>query len=137
MDTDGGNKTQRIYRYRSNYALSIVNNGFEDQWRRENPDSSEFTHYDRSSGTRSRIIRVYSDKKIASNIKINHTMVSSTNHYNAISIERLPSKTKIGKDSWYFNNSFFSTKNLFFLLKTHKNTTTLQQVTGKKTPNFV
>ena len=27
-------------------------------------------------------------------------MVSFTNHYNAISIDRLSSKTKIGKDSW-------------------------------------
>ena len=27
-------------------------------------------------------------------------MVSFTDHYNAISIDRLPSKTKIGKDSW-------------------------------------
>ena len=27
-------------------------------------------------------------------------MVSFTDHYNAISIEKLPSKTKIGKGSW-------------------------------------
>ena len=26
-------------------------------------------------------------------------------NYNAISIDRFPSKTKIGKNSWYFNNS--------------------------------
>ena len=31
-------------------------------------------------------------------------MISFTNHYDAISIDRLPSKTKIGKGSWYFNN---------------------------------
>ena len=31
-------------------------------------------------------------------------MVSFTDHYNAISIDRLASKTKIGKGSWYFNN---------------------------------
>ena len=63
----------------------------------ENPDSSEFIHYDRFSGTRSRIDRVYTDKKIANNTKINHVMVSFTDHYNAISLERLPSKVKIGK----------------------------------------
>ena len=55
-------------------------------------------------------------------------MVSFTDHYNAIFIDRLPLKTKIGKNSWYFNNSllwksqFFSAiKNLLFLLKTQKN----------------
>ena len=32
-------------------------------------------------------------------------MVSFTNHYNAIFIDRFPSKMKVGKDSWYFNNS--------------------------------
>ena len=55
----------------------------------------------------SRIDRVYTDIKIANNTKINHIMVSFTNHYNAISIDRLPSKTKIGKYSWYFNNSLY------------------------------
>ena len=55
-------------------------------------------------------------------------MVSFTNHYNAISIDRLPSKTKIGKDSWYFNNSLLrtpefssATKTFLFLLQTQKN----------------
>ena len=63
MDTDGGSKTQRLYRCGSNYALSklIMDNVFEDLWRRENPDSSELTHYDRYSGTRSRIDNVYID----------------------------------------------------------------------------
>ena len=51
-------------------------------------------------------------------------MVFFTDHYNAISIGRLPSKTKIGKDSWYLNNSllckpeFSSATNTFFI-KTH------------------
>ena len=98
----------RLYRCCFNYALSklIVDNELEDLWRRENSDSSEFTHCDRSSGTRSRMDRVYTDIKIASNTKINHIMVSFTDHYNAIFIDRLPSQTKIGKDSWHFNNSF-------------------------------
>ena len=75
--------------------------------------------------------------------RINHTMLSFTDHYNAIFIDRFHSKTKIGKDSWYFNNSFLckpesslTTKTFFVLLKT-QNTTTLQQVTGGKTLNLV
>ena len=52
MDRDSENKIQRVYRYCSNYALSklIVDNGLEDLWRRENPDSPLFTCYDRSFG---------------------------------------------------------------------------------------
>ena len=119
-----------------------MDNGLEDLWRRENLDASKFTRYDRSSGTRSRIDRVCNDIKIASNTKINHIMVSFTDHYNAIFIDRFPSKTKIGKDSWYFNNSllckpkFSLTTKTFFSLKT-QNTTTLQRVTGGKTLNLV
>ena len=45
--------------------------------------------------------RVYVDMKIASNIKINHIMVSFTDHYNAISIDKkLKTKIKIRKNSW-------------------------------------
>ena len=83
----------------------LVDYGLEDLWRRENPDFSELTRYDRSSGTRSRIDRVYSNIKAVSNTKINHIMVSFTDHNNAVFIDRFSSKTKIGKDSWYFNNS--------------------------------
>ena len=47
---DGENKKQRLYGCCSNYSLSklIVDNGIEDLWRRENPDSPEFICYDRS-----------------------------------------------------------------------------------------
>ena len=50
MDRDGKNKTQIHYWCCSSYALSklIVDNGLEDLWRRENPDSPEFTCCDRS-----------------------------------------------------------------------------------------
>ena len=98
-ERDGRNKT--LYKCHFNYALSklIMDNGLEDLWRRENPDSSVFTHYSRSSGTRSTIGRVYTDIKMASNTKINHIMLSFTHHYNAIFIDRFPSKAKIGKDS--------------------------------------
>ena len=52
MDMDGRNKTQRLYRCCSNYALSklIVANGLEDLWRREKPESPEFTYHNRSFG---------------------------------------------------------------------------------------
>ena len=105
MERDDRSKTPDKTHF--NYALSklIVDNRLEDLWRRENLDSSEFTCYNRSSGTRSIIDRVYTDIKMASNTKINHIMVSFTDHYNAIFIDRFPSKTKIGKDSWYINNS--------------------------------
>ena len=83
---DGGNKTQRLFRCRPNNSLSkiIVYNGLEDLWRRENPDSSEFKRYDRSSSIRYGIDRVYADIKIANNTKINHITVSFTDYYNAI-----------------------------------------------------
>ena len=99
MDKNGKKKAQRIYRCRSNYILSKLNldNGLEDLWRRKNPDFSEFTHCDRSSGTRSRINRVYTDIQIASNTKINHIMISFTDYYNSISIDRNELKSKLEK----------------------------------------
>ena len=100
IDSDGGNKTQRLYRCGSNHAVSklILDNGLKDLLRKEYLNSSEFTHYDRSPGTRSRIDSLYTDIKIANNIKINHIMVSLTDHYTATYLGRLPSKTKIGED---------------------------------------
>ena len=47
-------------------------------------------------------------------------MQSFTNHNNSISIDRLLSKTKIGKASWYFNSSP-QLQRLFFLIKKTKN----------------
>ena len=104
MEKDGRNKT--LYKCHFNYALSklIVDNGLEDLWRRENPDSSEFTCYNRSSVTGSRIDKVSTDIKMTNYTKINHIMVSFTDHYSAIFINRFPSKTKFGKGLWYFNN---------------------------------
>ena len=37
-------------------------------------------------------------KKIANNTKINHKMISFSDHYNALFIDRFSFKTKIGKD---------------------------------------
>ena len=92
MESNGGNRTQNLHRCGFNYAQSkfIVDNELEDLWRRENPNSSEFTCYDRSFGTRSKVERVYTDTKIANNNKINYIMVSFPDHYNTISLDRLP-----------------------------------------------
>ena len=45
MGRGGRNKRQRLYRCGSNYVVSngILDNGVENLWGRENPDSSEFT----------------------------------------------------------------------------------------------
>ena len=52
IDRDGENKTQKLYRCFSNFPQSkfFVDNELEDLWRRENPDSREFTRYNRSFG---------------------------------------------------------------------------------------
>ena len=41
INRDGGNKTQRLHRHRSNYVLPklIVLNGLDDLSRRKNPES--------------------------------------------------------------------------------------------------
>ena len=126
IERDSRNKT--LYRCPFNYALSKLNayNGLEDLWRRENPDSSEFICYSRSSDTRSRADKVYTGINIASNTNINHIIVYFTDHYNAIFIDIFPSKTKIGKESWYFNNSllckpeFSLTTKISFFNEKHK-----------------
>ena len=74
-----------------------MDNWVNDLWGSENPDFSEFIYSDRSSGTRSRTGKVSTDIKIVKNTKINHKMVSLTDYYNAISLDRLPLKTEIGK----------------------------------------
>ena len=103
IDRDERNKTQKRYRCHSNFVFSrlIMENELEDLWKRENPDISEFTRFDRSSGTRSRIDRVYTDIKIANNTEINHKMISFSDHYNALIVDRFSSKTKIEKDLWH------------------------------------
>ena len=45
----------------------------------------------------SKIDRVYTGIKIANNTKINHKIISCIDHYNVISLDRFPSKTKIRK----------------------------------------
>ena len=50
IDRYGRNKTQRLHRCSSNYALSkfIVDNGLEDLWGKENPHFPDFSRYDGS-----------------------------------------------------------------------------------------
>ena len=55
----------------------------------------EFRCYDRSSDIKSRRDMAYTDIKIACNIKINHIIISFTDHYNTIYFDRFPSKDKI------------------------------------------
>ena len=69
-------------------------------------------------------------------------MVSFTDHYNAISIDRLASKTKIGKVHgtliilFYVSPSSPQLQRLLVLLKTQKKNI-LQQVTDGNTPNLI
>ena len=112
---------RRLYRCLLNSTLSklIVDNGLEYLWRRENPDSSEFTHYDRSSDTRSRIYRVYIDKN-ASNTKINHIMVSFADIIMLFLLTDSPQKLKLGNTHgtliilFYVSLSYSQLKRLFF-----------------------
>ena len=117
-----------------------MDNGLEDLWRRENQDSSEFTHkhHDRSSGTRSKIDRIYTDTKIANNAKIIHIMVSFTDQCNDISLHRL----KLGKINGTLIILFYVSRGspqlqiiCFFIKNTKKHT--LYQATGGNTPILV
>ena len=78
MGKNGANKTQKLYRCDSNYTFLklIVDNGLNDLWRRESPDSSEFTRHNRSSVTRSWIDKVYTFINLQKNTNINRMMVS-------------------------------------------------------------
>ena len=40
-------------------------------------------------------------------------MVSFIDHCNAISLDRLPSETKTGKNQWYFHNSLLCKPEFF------------------------
>ena len=73
----------------------IVDNGLEDLWRRENPDISFTTDLLAQIFWQifwSRIDRVHPDIKIANKTKINHKMISFTDHYNLITIDRISPK---------------------------------------------
>ena len=70
---------------------------YHGQWasgsmEKKNPDSSELTRYDRSSDTRSRIHRVYTDINIANNF------FQLITYWYVLLI--------IGEDLRFFNNSF-------------------------------
>ena len=92
---------RRLYRCCSNCNLwkLIVDNGLEDLWRRENPDSPEFTCYDtpfaKDSGYTGSILISILIQKLLTILKINHIMVSFTDQYNSISIDRLPTIEKL------------------------------------------
>ena len=98
MDRYGENKTQRLYRCCSNYAL-IVDNGLKiyGEGRTQISLSSPTMICSLARLGIDRIDRVYTDIKIANNTKSNYIMVSFTDHYNAIFIDRLPQKLKLEK----------------------------------------
>ena len=52
---------------------------------------------DRPSGTKSKADRLSTDTKTSRNTKINHLMVSFTDDFNAVYIDKLPSKTRLEK----------------------------------------
>ena len=59
---------------------------------------------------------------------MNCKMIYFFDHYNALLIDRLSSKTKIGKDLWHFNDSILenkdfcsTTKSLLSFLRTKQN----------------
>ena len=91
MGRDGRNKTQRLCRCGSSYALSKFT-----MYNRL--DSSDFTHCSRFSGTRSRVDIVYNNIKTANNNKINHIIVFLADYYNSVFLDRLPLNTKIRKN---------------------------------------
>ena len=104
MERYGGKKTERLYRCCSNYA-HIVGITAWGSMKKGQPRFPWLHRLWYVLWQGSRIDRVYTDIKTANNTKSNHIMVSFADHYNAISIDRLPSKTKIGKGSWCYNNS--------------------------------
>ena len=97
IDRDGENKTQRLYRCCSSYALFklIVDNGLDWESMEKGEPKFPWVHLLDVLYQGSRIDRVYTDIIIAYNTKINHIMVSCTIHYSAISIDRLPQKLKL------------------------------------------
>ena len=50
--------------------------------------------------------------KIANNTKISLKMISFSDHYNPLIIDRLAFKTKIWKGLWHFNSSLLKNKSL-------------------------
>ena len=95
MDGDGGNKTQRltdaILVMPCQNSLWIMGLRIYGEGRIQIPLSSPASIDPLAQG------RVYTDVKIANNTKINHIMVCFTDHYNAISIDRLHQKLKLEK----------------------------------------
>ena len=67
-------------------------------------------------------------------------MVSFTDCYNAVSIDRLPSKTKIRKDKWYFNNVSPNSpqlQRLFFNLKHTEKHSSARDCWGNTKSSFI
>ena len=118
MDTDGENKTQRLYRCSSNYALSklIVDNGLEDIWRREK------LKLEKIHGTL--IIRFYVSQVFLSYKDLSYFLLKTQN------------KRSSASDWWEYTKSSFKENAKI----SSKNSTTQKNITlmtGGKTPNLV
>ena len=113
MDRGIGNITQKLHRCYSTFSPEklIENNRLDNLQGRENSVSSEFIHYDRFSCTRSRIDRVTTDRDITHKTKISHITIFFSDYYNTICIATVPTKIKISKDLWNFNNSLSGKSN--------------------------
>ena len=113
MDRGVGNKTQKLHRCYSTFSPEkfVENNRLDNLQGKENSVSSEFTHYDRFSCTRSRIDRVTTDRKITHKTKTSHITIFFSDYYNTICIATVPTKIKISKDLWNLNNSLSGKSN--------------------------
>ena len=145
MIRNGVNKIQRLYRCCSNYALPklIVDNGLEDLWRRENPDSPEFTCCDRSFGQnpgQTGSVLIYKLLTIPRLIKSWYPLLIIIILFLMTdSPQRLKQKKKIHGALtilFYVSPSSPKLQRLFFFLLETQNITTLQPVTGGNTPNL-
>ena len=99
MDTPVGNKTQKLHRCYSTFSPEkfVENNRLDNLQGKENSVSSEFTHYDRFSCTRSRIDRVTTDRKLLTKLK----QVTLPYSFQTITIQyvllQFPQKSKLAK----------------------------------------
>ena len=99
MDRGVGNKTQKLHRCYSTFSPEkfVENNRLDNLQGKENSVSSEFTHYDRFSCTRSRIDRVTTDRKLLTKLK----QVTLPYSFQTITIQyvllQFPQKSKLAK----------------------------------------
>ena len=86
------------YKYKCHSAKTlsslVADLGLEDSWRIANPSEREYTRLDGATGTRTRLDRAYTDKKLGPLTQIRHILNTFSDHYNSILLKRkhLPGK---------------------------------------------